>query len=385
MSKELQTLILAYRVLFLDLDKSEFKRAYADCKADRLMKLASYHAVRPVLYQALRKAEIIDALTLELQSFATQIAMRDKIYGIELARLLKLLNENGILALPYKGYLFTEKLYKGQHFRESGDMDLVIRNKSQAEVALKLLMNEGYNLEAKVSIQELLDNAQGREVSLIRLGQTGLSFHLDFHWGVNETYHEYLISTEDFFEGFFFDFFSGVEVLNPCTDAIFKMLLNHHGGRNCWLRLKEVFDFSLFLTHFPNIENRWDEVAKKMKMATVYQAGNRLNEILLSKNKNIERYDKTKKTIKWWEEGTTIKPGISISRVRYFKIYLSLQDQRVSHLKILWNYILFIGGYFPSNHHKYYRPFKGRSNFLNFLIKSVTILYRKARGTYGEK
>ena len=54
-----------------------------------------------------------------------------------------------------------------------------------------------------------------------------------------------------------------------------------------------------------------------------------------------------------------------------------MQDQRVNALKIIWKYILFLGGYFPDNHNKYYRPFKGRSNFLNFLVKIVTILYHK--------
>ena len=92
--------------------------------------IASYHAVHPVLNQALGKVDIIDTITLKLQVFTFQMALQDKMYGKEKVRLLKFLKQNGIDVLPYKGYFFTEKLYKGQHFRESGDMDLVIQNKS---------------------------------------------------------------------------------------------------------------------------------------------------------------------------------------------------------------------------------------------------------------
>src|SRR5690606_36967271 len=97
MSTELQTLLLSYRVVFLDADATEFRNMYRTSDQERLMKLATYHTVRPVLYQALKKSGIDDR---SLQLFASQMAMRDKLYGMELSRLLKLLSKAGIAALP---------------------------------------------------------------------------------------------------------------------------------------------------------------------------------------------------------------------------------------------------------------------------------------------
>ncbi len=379
MSPELQTLLLSYRVVFLEAEATEFRNMYRNSDPERLMKLATYHGVRPVLYQALKKVGIDDSFTRSLQFFASQMAMRDKLNGLELSRLLKILSKAGIEALPYKGFLFTENLYGGQHFRESGDMDLLIREKNQGVKAIGLLCEEGYQLQVRENVKELIDDYQGREVTLIKKDRKGLEFHLDFHWGVNEMYHSYALSQEDLFEGSTVQTFLGEEVLLPSDRAIFKMLLNHHGGRDCWLKLKELFDFSVFLKKYASSDNNWEEIAKEIKMERIFHVGRNLNDTVLLEV-NSEKIRKGS-IIKYWEIGKVHNKKFGSVRIKYLNIYFSMQDKSVSRPALLWKYIQFLGAYSPANDN-YYRPFKGKSNFLNSVVKGLTIFYRMARGTY---
>lgn len=373
MSKELQTLILAYKVVFLDHEQAEFGKTYEACDPERLMKLATSHAVRPVLYQALKKIGRNDLLTHKLQLFASQMALRDKLYGIEMVRILKLFREEGIEVLPYKGYLFTKKLYGGQHFRESGDMDMVIRDKERVAEAIALLKEEGYELHAPCSGHELVNHAPGREVSLMKENNSGLSFHIDFHWGVNETYHIYPITTEDFFKGATIQFFLDEEILIPSNEAFFKMLLNHHGGRGGWLKLKELFDLSLFLSRQEGNKEDLKNWASAIQMDKVFQTGNQLNGILV-KQEPPAASKEGRAIIKLWEREKSYDNDLWL-KIKKMRVYLDLQNPDISRLNLFRRYAAYHGTDTPL-YEKYYRPFDGRSRVLNFIVKMGTIFYR---------
>lgn len=379
MSKELQTLIMAYRVVFSGSDVVEFRENYLMCDKGQLMKLAGYHAVRPVLYQALRKAEVDDRLTQRLQIFASQIAMLDRLYGKEIVQLLKLLAEGGIAALPYKGYLFTEKLYGGQHFRESGDMDIVIQDKEKAVEAINLLCAEGYQLKALCSVEELLENAQGGEVSLLREGVQGVPFHLDFHWEVNESFNAYLLDAKGCFEGAKIRPFLGEECLLPSDEAMFKMLLNHHGGRGLWLRLKELFDFSLFEQKFSGSQDHLEHWADQVRMRRVYDVGRMLSNKLLL-NREDRKFNLEERVIlNAWGRGESYKNKV-IPKLKRLFVYFRLQDPEVNRMRLFKQFVSFHSSYNPLN--KYPRPFGEKGEFLNFLVKLLIIGYKRATGTY---
>lgn len=377
MSRELQALILSYKVVFLDQGMAEFKDAYEKSDQERLMKLATSHAVRPVLYQALKKTGRDDSLTRNLQFFASQMALRDKLYGKEMVRLLKLFKEKQIDALPYKGYLFTKKLYEGQHFRESGDIDMVIRDKSKVAEAIALLKDEGYELHAPCDDNDLVNHAPGREVSLTKESRSGISFHIDFHWGVNEKYHIYPITTEDFFKGATVRFFLDEEILMPSDEAFFKMLLNHHGGRGCWLKLKELFDLSLFLRQPDIYKYHLKNWVSAMQMDKVFQVGSQLNDMVVREGPAIWSKEE-KKIIKLWEREKSYENDLWL-KIKKMKIYLDLQNPDVSRLNLFRRYAAYHGTDTPL-YEKYYRPFDGRNRVLNFIVKMGTIFYRGIMG-----
>jgi len=380
MTRELHTLLLSYSVVFLDRELTAFRQMYAASDPKRLLRLATYHAVRPVLYQALKKAGMDAPLTRRLQLFALQVALRDTLNGKETVRLLKLLNEAGIEALPYKGYLFTEKIYRGQHFRESGDIDIVIRHKQEAAKAIALLVADGYELHSPVDGDELISHAPGQEVSLTTKRYAGPPLHLDFHWGVNERYHIYPITTDDFFKGATVQHFAGEELLLPAEEALFKMLLNHHGGRGCWLKLKEMFDFALFLSRSEETGESLSEWASAVKMDKVFRTGKYLS-CRLTPSTGLQRWKKEERAIlQFWEKGESYDKDLWL-KMKKMRVYLELQNPEVSKLQLLKRYAFYHGTDTPL-YEKYYRPFGGRSNALNFVVKMGTIFYKGVRGPY---
>lgn len=377
MSRELHTLILAYRIVFLEGDIAEFRETYQASDRERLLEMATYHAVRPVLYLAMKKAGTDDQLMQNLQFFSSRMALQDKLYGVEMVRLLQRMEESGIAALPYKGYLFTEKIYGGQHLRESGDMDLVVRD--QAVKALTLLQAEGYRLISEHRAEELVAQAQGREAGLVRKDERGMTFHLDFHWGLSESYNPYRFGVEESFEGAALQPFLNAECLLPSEEVLFKMLLNHHGGRGLWLRLKELFDFSLFVKQFREDEDRLSTWAEEVRMKRIFETGERLNEYLLSGSRTPDLTLEERSIVQAWEKGESYKKNL-IPKLKRLFIYFRLQDPEVNRWTLFKRFISFHASYNPEN--EFPRPFGGRWEFLNFLTKLLVILYKRARGTY---
>ena len=58
---------------------------------------------------------------------------------------MKLLESNGINAIPYKGPVLANLAYGNLSFREFGDIDILI-NKSDALKAKEIMISNGYEL-----------------------------------------------------------------------------------------------------------------------------------------------------------------------------------------------------------------------------------------------
>jgi hypothetical protein len=372
MSTELMVLTLAYRLVFLKDDGDRFKEAYLASNRQNLLRLASYHGVRPVLFDALKLAGINDALVQELFFITSSLAIRDKLNGVELAKLVNLLGNRGIRALPYKGYLFTEKIYQGHHFRESSDMDILVENR--VEEAIRILIDAGYTLKTNADISNVLQNSLGREVELVRISGEGITYHLDFHWGINEVYHAYTVKTEDLFYCMEHGYLAGKPCLVPSRKGIFKMILNHHGARGQWLKLKEIFDFCQFVQNNRDAPlNRW---AREMKMARLYETALSLGDMLEGAEHSPNTLEND--IIKFWEAGESYKIRLN-PKLRKLKIYLKIQDPEVNRIKLLFRFFKFHSNPDPLDPHE--GLFKGRVEFLNTFLKFRRIYKREEQSS----
>lgn len=345
MSIELKVLLESYKYVYLNGQEQVFKSLYERSDKSKLVRLVNYHHIRPILYLALKKANVKDPLCEKLFSVITQLTFRDKVYAAETSRVVLLLKKKNIEVLPYKGALFSEVLFGGAHIRESSDIDLLCL-KSNATEALQILIEDGYTINYGGPLGDLVNLAKGGEVSLVKKGYYDL--HIDFHWRINEEYHSYLIDEKDLFKDTQKIKLAEVEVEVPNHRGIFTMLLNHHGGRGNWLTLKELFDLSHFMLHNPSEElPQW---AESLKMTKIFYTGRNLVYTHLLENGFSAPTAVESEILLIWDRAKSYKIHFA-AKVEKLKVYFMLQDPDVSKFRLLSNFVSFHGTTNPLNLH----------------------------------
>lgn len=273
-SPELQLLIDCLKVVLMDASPVLLENAVNKQKLDwqRVEKLMVYHKVRPIVYTAFKQIGLQNPIMERLEKVQKNQALRDLVSTHQVHEIARVFQENNLDIIPYKGMVFKEKLFGNQTLRERSDIDLIVRPED-AVAALQLLFSMGYSLVDYKNTEEadlafLIENLASPEVSLVRLGNPHENT-LDFHWGMHEfppfgDYAPHLFNQVNR-EG-------DIQMPNPL--GIYSMLLNHHGGREFWVRLKHLADFVQFLKQFPELSHEQLQTqATAMRMHKVFGYG----------------------------------------------------------------------------------------------------------------
>ena len=382
-SPELQILIEAIKVVLLKAPQDKLLHLLNSPKINwkRLEKMVVYHQIRPVVYEAFRQADFSNDFTEKLAQFSKRQAVRNMVNGQELGRVLSLFQSWHIEVLPYKGVLFLDNFYQNKPLRESGDVDLIVKP-SQAAQVIQLLMDDGYVLKidqtpTKEIIEEIVKKTPNKEISLRKMVLLGLTVEIDLHWGINENFQCHTIDLDDFFETAAIGSFQHEQVLLPSVDSVFKMLLNHHGGRDCWLKLKEIADLIAFVNAQTTAElTHLRQLANQMKMAKVFEAGLQLLNTLFYPSITPLQANLTP-IVRFWEKAQYYNRLIPMFWFK--KIHFSLQDERTR-----WpNYVLVQIKYFsipyPSERKRIFY-FNEKYVFLNASSKLVSYLWYRLNG-----
>ena len=348
-SKELQLLIESIKIVLLDASPNVFKNLANDPELNwqRVDKLLKYHSIRPIFYQACRNINLQNDLVERVGVFAKKQAIKNLNEIIESSRVLTVLKNAEIPALPYKGLLFLEKIYGNKPLREIGDLDILVSPEDSVK-ALELLIEDGYKLgvEANVSKElliEIIKTTPNPEVGLDKKTSIGMNVHIDFHWGINE-FSQYRIDLALIFSTAEMANFQNQKVLLPNTSSIFKMLINHHGGRECWVRLKHLADLIAFKKTYPEIS--FDDLtnwSSEMDMKKICVAAESLLEsIFFADDLTLDKQQESislKRILGMWEYAThwdRIMPKIFLLR-----IYRKLQDRETSWSTLIYDQIKF--------------------------------------------
>jgi hypothetical protein len=112
---------------------------------DLVLKLAHWHHMLPLLHWNLSHADAsVPAPVLEtlkrVFNYSARLALA--MTG-ELMALIDVLGEEGILTVPYKGPVLSERLYGNIALRQSADLDIIVR-KRDVESVRDILMERGY-------------------------------------------------------------------------------------------------------------------------------------------------------------------------------------------------------------------------------------------------
>ena len=151
---------------------------------DYLMRVARRHGVLPLVYWNLHKVcPVPQAVLDELRDYFRTNTVRNIILTEELIEILKLLETQNILAIPFKGPLLAAVAYRNLALREFFDLDLWVHQRDFA-AAQTALESRGYRLEDQVPWESCFLRHEGQMVMEVDL-HTGITppefpFALDF-------------------------------------------------------------------------------------------------------------------------------------------------------------------------------------------------------------
>jgi Uncharacterised nucleotidyltransferase len=138
-----------------------------------LIQEARHHGLLPLVYWNLQKVcPVPKAVLDQLRDYFRTNAVRNIILAEEMIEILKLLQAQNILAIPFKGPLLAALAYRNLALREFFDLDLWIHQRDFA-AAQTVLESRGYRLEVQAPWESCFVRNDGK-----------MAMEVDFHSGI---------------------------------------------------------------------------------------------------------------------------------------------------------------------------------------------------------
>ena len=355
----------------------------------KFRKNSTYHGLRPIVFAANQKQSILpEQIRNQFKNFTQRRAWQNLENVIEIKRLYDLFIEQGIKPVLLKGVLFTTLLYQNQVLREGTDIDFLFQ-REDALKGIEILLADGYVCrdlgvlanakDLKRDLNQLIFETDFQELHFDKNG-----FNIDFHWELCNQFLNFKVDLELFFKDLDVINFYGKEIRVTNPNALFWSLVVHHGGKELWLKFKNLVDLIAFLERYKS-EIDWKHVirqAKDFNMLTSLKTGIYLIKHVfdypipddLEKEIHGFKPKKLDQIVAFWEDSKYWNK--IIPRWRYEKILHYSQDE---------GYTLI--GYFHKLYKTYSLPnpfehkrifnFPAAWTFLNFLDKLLSYLFRK--------
>lgn len=153
-----------------------------------LAALADEEGVCALLHERIYKdtnwaRQIPDAFCEEVAGLAREKALRSLVRERECRRVLGLFERAQIPVLVLKGTSLAYWAYDTPYSRESGDIDLLFRNKADVDIAVRVLADLKFNLVETALPGDLISF----EVTARRDSVYGVPLEIDLHWHLSNT------------------------------------------------------------------------------------------------------------------------------------------------------------------------------------------------------
>lgn len=219
--------------------------------------LAHAHGIFPLVYHAVlsHATNLLSQNTLaELKQQNLTIVMRNMQMTAELIRITKLLEENGVKALAFKGPTLAKLAYGDITLRQYSDLDILIDEKHLYQVA-QLIVEENY--EPMDSIKFLKNEAKLQVEKNYEFFGKKNGIKLEIHWRlINSSFlkkfknHNVWKNTQEV-------------TLNKTSirtlDSSFLLIyLCNHGASHMWERIEWIADIDRLIRSTQNIID-WDK------------------------------------------------------------------------------------------------------------------------------
>jgi hypothetical protein len=213
---------------------------------DTVLALSIKHGISLLLYANLKRVcpELIPVGVMNrLKRIYRNTTAKNLSYESTLLQILKLFEDNGISAVPFKGPLLAEQIYDDIGLRQFDDLDILIK-KNDALRARNILIGNGYH--SNITLDPTIEKKYLESENFFSFYNHNGWPDIDLHWEMTGRYllkPVYLDPLEKELKS--------VDLMGqtvPCLpDALMLVYLCVHGTSHCWSRLEWIVCFTEML------------------------------------------------------------------------------------------------------------------------------------------
>ena len=229
--------------------------ATQDVDWQAFLQLVASHGVRPLVYETLHSScweALPESVRDELTRFYSANSAKNRFLSGELLRILRLFEDENILAVPFKGPVLAAVLYGNLALREFVDLDILVREQDIPK-ARQILANHGYqsngksaNITPDTSNDELYSPSTGTMVEL--------------HWQFSPRRFISVLPAQQVWKNIESIEILGRQVWSFSSQDTF-LFLAVHGAKHSWSALKWLCDLAEFIRSNPELD--WPRLFKR--------------------------------------------------------------------------------------------------------------------------
>lgn len=239
-----------------------------DLNWDYLINLASDHSLTSLLFFQLNHIcpELVPIHFMDhLRDHFTRNTHRNLLMMSELFRILKLLDSEGIKAIPYKGPVLAVGIFGSLSLREFADLDIFVDKKNVLKVK-EILVSEGYEPNLKLSKERETHYLKvQREYQFFNI-EKGVS--VEIQWNLTDLSISFPIESV-----FIMDQISTkYEKINNNKISVFSdedllLILSLHTVTHLWGKLSWICDIAELIKNSQKLN--WDRIIEKSRKLAV--------------------------------------------------------------------------------------------------------------------
>ncbi len=346
---------------------------------DDFISLSYSHGVFPLVYQVLKKHE--DKIPLNIFAFMKQTYMNlvktNMLMTSELIKVSKLLEENGIKTISFKGPVLSAMAYGDVISRQYVDLDILVDDDRLLD-SIEILKNNEYSLEDDFKLDLLKKNRSIFHDVTLRKNNI---VNIELHWRLFSD--EYMTGISDLnIKENLRPFEYQNQTLNVFDNEIQILYLSIHGAKHNWERIEWLVDIVRFIeNNTMNWKRLLDLIQKtkteKILFSTFYLCKTILD---LSLPKEVEEKIEKSNILKFSK-----RFEIFFYENFDYILHHDIESKNISKIQfdILYGYknkLLFIIALFEPTELDYQSvKLPKYLNFLYYLIRPINLLIKKTK------
>ncbi len=215
---------------------------------------ANRHGISQLLFHTIQQIEgaaLPEAVHSTLRGRFDRAIRRNLLLTGELLRIINLLGERGITAVPFKGPVLAEKLYNNLALRVFGDLDILIEPET-AETAKSLMLADGYQFHYHPDSAHQFVKANSQIV--VEVHWEAISFGSDW---LRKIKSKALPTTLSHLGPRLQETKLGGKAISTLSPEDTLLILTIHGSKHWWSRINWLADIAALIDVYPNLDWAW--------------------------------------------------------------------------------------------------------------------------------